>query len=677
MSKKRPSGTGTYEDGRPVLKMAAEPVVPFPFALPLLSDEVAFTIPRSAQAADLPIEVQDLWGGGDTLDPGEVTEVHFYWDEELVPFDSQFLVAPYNESDLPIIGHVPQVKLNAPGLHLLRYTVVLVPGDTAGPSNPILINIDKEAPNQDQRGSPLIFPADIDSNGVTDAYLDNPLNGNRVVAQIPRWSDIRLEDTAEGYLTLLPLRKKRLPRDGLLNVVARVTINQLHLDGAPIDLAFDGDVLRRHANGEYNAHYYLIDRAGNEGPPSRTSVLLIDLTPSPTELRQVDVPQLLSHGRIDLEDARAPGGVYMEIREVVGSAPGDILVPFWGLTPLEPITIGGGQVWPIRVPIDYPTLASGGFEFFAGTIRADYTWQRGANPARRSLPRFVPVNLTVAGPVSPNNPDPINHLLEVVTVKGRDGDNLLTINDRDQHARTIVRLYANPVAGQVLELMWGQPPVLADTYIVRPEDRAGDEVVFFVQWPLIESGPGGIVPTFYWTFNGVNRQRSPDTEVTVNIVPVIGLQDPEFPDVEYGPGPTAGFISCYMRPWDAGVRVRIPGDSSRLDGGDEVVLSWASYANTNGHPSGVITETIDTFRHVLSAQEAREGYDFRVPFDPYILLPGLVKPPEGQTNPRHGSAIVQYRLNKQGGGGMGDSSRRLVAITLIRPGGAPPCLSDD
>jgi hypothetical protein len=224
--------------------------------------------------------------------------------------------------------------------------------------------------------------------------------------------------------------------------------------------------------------------------------------------------------------------------------------------------------------------------------------------------------------------------------------------------------------------MWGSPPVLADTYTVRPEDREGDEIEFFVPWALIEQTPGGVVPVFYWTFNGVNRQRAFDTDVTINIVPIIGLPDPEFPDVNYGPGPDAGFISCGMRPWDRGVRVRVPGDGGLLSEHDTVVLFWASYANTNGNPSGVISETIDTFSHTLTQQEAEQGYDFWVPFDPYILLPGLVKPPEGQSNPRHGSAVVQYRLIKSGGEGMGDSARRLVFITLIQLGNVPPCISD-
>ena len=675
MTKNTLSGKKPHKNEPPAPKMAAEPVVPA--ALTLLSDEVAYTIPRSAQVMDLLVEVQTLWGGWDTLDPDEVTTIRFYWDNEAMPFDTQTRLAPYDDSDLPVVGHVPQIKLNAPGLHLLRYTVALVQGDTAGPSNPVLINVDTQAPNQGNRWLAVKFPPDVESGGVTDAYL--AAHDDKVVGLVDPWPDIRLEDEVSGDLILLPLSRGKRKRKVRAEGVARRVITQAHLDGAPIELVFTGDVLRGHANGEYNARFFLTDRAKNEGPPSRTSVLLIDLTPTPVLLRAVEFPQLAIDGRIDLEDARdpgPPGGVYMHILEVVGSASGDILEPFFNLIPLPQVHIGMGQAWPIIVRVDYATLASGGYEFSAGVARAHYTWRRGTGTPRLSLPRFVPTDLTVAGPVSPDNPHPENALLPRVTVKGRDGDNLLTISDRDQPARVIVLLYAHPVAGQLLELMWGDPAVPADTYTVRPEDREGDEIVFFVAWALIESTLGGIVPTYYWTFNGVNRQRSPATDVTVNIVPIVGLPDPEFPDVTYGPGPDAGFISCPLRPWDRGARVKIPGDDSRLSAGDEVVLSWAGYSNTNGHPSGVIPETIQTFSHTLTQQEAEDGYDFWVPFDPHILLPGLVEPPSGQTNPRHGSAVVQYRLIKSAGGGMGDSARKLVAITLIRPGGLPPCVSD-
>lgn len=673
MFNKRPSATPAEGAGQTNLRALAPPEVPPPYALPLLSDESAYTIPLSAQAADLPVDVTVLWGGVGGLFPGETTYVYFYWDNELAPSDTQRITAPYGASDLPVTGYIPLIKLSVPGPHLLRYEVELTLGSTVEPSAPIMINLDKEAPNQGQRGTPLIFPTEIVRDGVTDAYLAS--HGDRVVATVQPWPDIRLEDRVDGYLLLLPFRDRRLLRNRLVNKVATVTIDASHKAGAPIELVFEGAALRAHRNGNYDAHYYLTDRGGNEGPRSITANLLIDLTPTPSILPPVDMPQL-ANGRIDLEDARAPGGVYMNILEFFGWADGDVLQPFWNLIPLASITLTTGQTWPIRVNIDYVTLARGGAEFIPAVIRAYYTWQRGSSPAIDSDPRFVPVDLTVAGPVSPANPNPINRLLDQVTVKGVNGDNLLTIDDQNQPARVVLPLYNNPVVNQVLELRWGDPGVLADTYTVQPGDRAGDEIEFFVPWALIESTPGSPVPTFYWTFNGVNRQRSIETRVTVNIVKIIGLLPPEFPDVHYGPGPGSGFINCALRPWDGGVRVRIPGDRSRLAGGDEVQLFWAGYRNTNGADSGLIVGTELTLSHTLTLSEAENGYVFRVPFTPYIMLPGLVTPPAGQTDPRNGSGVVKYVVTKPAGGGMGDSERVLVAISLIRPN-LPPCIGDD
>jgi hypothetical protein len=221
--------------------------------------------------------------------------------------------------------------------------------------------------------------------------------------------------------------------------------------------------------------------------------------------------------------------------------------------------------------------------------------------------------------------------------------------------------------------MVGTHPDPVATYRLQASDVGGREVEWLVDWSVIEPLLiGGLVPFFYWTFNGVNRQRAQDTPVVVNIVSIVDLKDFDYVGVHYGPGPGAGFISCPLRPWVNGVGVHIPGDN-RWDSGDEVILHWESYANASGNPAGVIPETIQHFGHTLTADEARNGYEFRVPFDPYILLPGLVKPPVAQ----YGCAVAYYQIIKPGGGGMGTSPRKRVFITLIRPGDTPPCLSDD
>ncbi|ONH56533.1 hypothetical protein SAMN04490182_0663 [Pseudomonas cedrina] len=651
-----------------------------PDSLDLMPDDVGRKIPVTVQSTGLRVEVPELPPGSDVLDPGDITVFYWYWDTTL--FATKRLEAPYDESDLPDVDAVvPSHLMDVAGLHSLRYGVVL----RESSSNPTvssfitLLDSDKEGPNRGQRGSRLRFAAVIDAEGVTDEYLDNPANGDRVIGTIdPLWLDARLGDIVTGYLTQLPFRKPARKRNRRLDVVATTVITQEHKDGIrPVELHFRGDDLRRLKNVEYNAHYYLKDRSGRESGPSLTAPLLINLTPTPTELRAVQIPQL-ADGLINLDDAREkPDGVYMQILQVFGAAAGDFLHPFWDRIELSSIRIAEIQAWPINVPIPYSKLASGGYEYTPGVIRAEYNWRRGTAPARPSVTRFVPVDLTVAGNVSPDNPDPINRLLPVVTVKGRDGDNQLSVNDEGLQVRVVTLLYDDPKPGELLELMAGTLATPIAEYEVKLGDKAGKQIEWFVEWAIIELLGGGLVPFFYWTFNGVNRQRARDTQVLINIIPIVGLKDLEYVGVTYGPGPDAGFISCPLRPWVNGVGVKIPGDESRLAWGDEVKLHWASYAHPAGFSGAVIPETIHTFTHTLTGNEHRDGYTFQVPFVPYIKAPGLVEPAPGKTEPRHGSAVSRYQVIKPVGAGMGYSGRRLVYIKLTRLAGQPPCLSDD
>ncbi|AZE93540.1 hypothetical protein C4J96_1407 [Pseudomonas orientalis] len=651
-----------------------------PDSLDLMPDDVGRKIPVSFQSTGLRVEVPALPPGSDILEPGDITVFKWFWDDAL--FDIKKLEAPYDEFDLPAVDSVvPPHLMDVGGLHRLKYEVILRESSSnpGVPSFITLLDSDKVGPNQGQRGPRLRFSALIDAEGVTDEYLDDPSNGNRVVGTIaPLWLDARLGDVVEGYLTPLPFRKPARKRNRRLDVVATTVITQEHKDGTrSVELDFPGGYLRGLKNGEYNANYYLRDRSGRESGPSLTSPLLINLTPTPVELPAVQIPQL-ADGRIDLDDARQkPDGVYMQIPQLFGVAPGDFLYPLWDRIPLSPIRIAEIQAWPITVRISYPVLARGGYEYTPGVIRTEYDWQRGNGLARPSVTRFVPVDLTVAGPVSPDNPDPINHSLPVVTVKGKDGDNQLSFNDEGLRVRVVAPLYDNPKPGELLELMAGSHPGPIATYEVKPGDTARKEVEWFVDWAVIALLGGGLVAFFYWTYNRVNRQRARDTPVLINITPIVGLKDLEYVGVTYGPGPDAGFISCPLRPWVNGVGVRIPGDEIRLARGDEVNLEWASYAHPAGFAGAVIPETIHTFTHTLVGNEHRDGYTFQVPFVPYIKAPGLVEPAPGKDHPRHGSAVARYQVIKPLGAGMGYSGRKLVYITLIRLAGQPPCLSDD
>lgn len=665
-----------YNPSTPIPRMLDQPWVPA--ALPLLADEVAYTIHRLDQLAPLVVEVQSIWPGWDLLDPGEVTRVFWLWDGTQVG-EVKELEAPYDASDLPsVAGAIPAILLAVPGLHSLQYIVELVPGNPADPSFPIQINLNKLAPNQGVQPNKLMFDTYIQNNGVTDEYLADPVNNDQVVAIVPPWPDMRLEDRALGKLTLLPALRR--PHSRSDEIVASVEITQDHKDGAPIELAFEGETFRSLlSNREYSAQYQLINRAGWEGPASRTAVVLNALTPSPIIFPAPEVPQAFgtgANGRIDLEDAREIGGVYMNILEIVGALENDVVTPSWNLIPLPQIIVGPFQAWPIRVPIPWPVLAQGGFELAGGIIRASYTWQRGTAAARPSVVRFVPVNLTAAGELNPDNPNYINPLFLLPTVKGVSGDDVLTILDRDQPANVELVLGVGFDVGDLLELIWNDNPVPVATHPVAVGENPGAVIAFQIPWALIDPIGNALVNLFYRTFNGVNRQRSNNKVVTVAISPILGLKPTRYPDVNYAPGPDSGFIGCTLKPHPSfGVQVLVPGDDTRLEVGDVLRLRWVGYASPNGNLSHVISGSEGEWNSPpLNLNWVQNGYPFTVPFNPHVLLPGLVKPDDYPHKPIYGSATTSYQVVR-GGVVVGASNRSLVLVTLIRPNNLPPCIA--
>ena len=238
------------------------PVVPD--VLPLEADDLGHKVPVFFQSTGLRVEVPVLWPGGGVLDPGDVTLVQWLWNGTV--FDEKRLVAPYDASDLPDADSlVPSQLMDVPGLHELRYEVRLreSSGNPGEQSFPTVLDCDKVGPNNGLRGPRFRFPQVIEDDGVTDAYLDDPANQDRVTATIDSiWPDIRLGDVVEASLIPLPFLKPLRKRPRQLAIVATTTIVQAHKDGTlPIEVHFPGAVLRGLANREYNAQYYLTDRS--------------------------------------------------------------------------------------------------------------------------------------------------------------------------------------------------------------------------------------------------------------------------------------------------------------------------------------------------------------------------------------------------------------------------------
>lgn len=617
-----------------------------PDALPPLPHEVAWLVPVEFQGQPLRVEVAEAWPGYE-----EDNASTFFIDVQLIRGEDELvgvirLQPPFDAAaDFPLRYRVPVDLFNLPGFADLHYRIVDDTGNFVS-SESIQIEIDHRAPNGNNPGAPLIFPAEVVRDGVTAAWL--AANGDQLTVEVPRWPDITEADTVYFYWGT--------PFDS--EPVASLTITPDHLDaGTPIEFAYSGDILRQKGNGELNGYYVLADRAGNRNPRAPVVPIdVIDLPAIPDDFPAPVVPLATQDRLIDLEDART--GVFVEIGPIADTQAGDTLQAWWNGRPLPLVTLGATPTWPQRIAVSWDILSADGF---AAPVPCEvqYRWRRGATQEVDSPVTTFTVDLTVAGP-DPVGPDPINPTLDLLVVKGLTGDNILVGADHGIDARVEVTLYANPKVNDLLELYWGEHPQVAATYRVQSGDRPDQTVSFTVPWSIIDAvGNSAALPVWYWVSNGVNGQRSPDTLVRVSVRPVEGLEPVSFPDASI-----FGWIACENEPWN-GIRVKIPGNPEVLEEDDVIEMSWQLSLGTIGQDP--ITEVVWFPPRTLSADEARDGFEVLMErFDDLVLPIQL----------QDGSAVVAYRLAKADGT-PGFAPNKVLKISLVRPGNDKPCDGTD
>lgn len=622
-----------------------------PDALELIPDDQGILlIGRASQDSPLRVVIDTVWDLYPDDPPGSVTTLWLLWDDvRIVKYEFTW---PFDPAQLfPFTMWVPRQYLTSPGIHRIKYEVVVWTGNPDF-SMGITVNIDREAPNHNTRGEWLVFEDEVMRNGVTDAYLE--ANGGNLPAVVPHWPDMRDRDVVEFFIGA-----SADPSDPGVVRGGSVRVGPEHVAGEAVSILFPREVLNAVGNGYRYAFYFLTDRAGNQGPRSRAQYIELALT-GPIELLAPLVPLADVDRLIDLADVRT--GVQVHVRLIEQARVGDIIQAYWNGRPLAPVEVGANQVWPLRLPVAWNVISADGFDA-AVSCTVYYQIRRGAQRPYLSPNTSFTVDLTVAGP-DPVGPDPINPRLPPVVVKGRAGDDILGGEDYQEDARVQVRLFEKPEAGDLLQLYWGSYPQVAAIYRVQSADRAGDWVTFTpVPWRVIEAvGNGSAVPVYYWTTNGINEQRSKDTPVAVRFPTLQDLQPAEFPDATL-----FGWINCTHEPWN-GIKVRVPFDA-RMRAGDRLELTWQLCRGTNGErPMEGIRQT---FIKQLTQQElsAREIDVIVGPFETLVLplWPLGTRPPETE-----GAGLVSYTLQLQDGR-LGSAPKSYISISLTRPGAQAPC----
>lgn len=623
--------------------LLAPPIVPD--ALPPFPREQAWVVPVEFQGQPLRVEVAEAWDGYEEDNVSTFwLDIQLVYEEDLVgvirlepPFDAA--------ADFPLQFQVPVDVFNQPGIATLHYRIYADSGNTTD-SAPVHIEIDHRAPNGNNAGAALIFPAEVVRDGLTEQWLGD--NNDRLPAEVPRWPDIALGDTVYFYWGT--------PDDN--DPVGSMTIDLDHLSpGTPIVFDYLGDTLREKGNGQLNGYYQLSDRAGNRNPRSLLAPIdVIDLPAVPDDFPAPVVPLATQDRLIDLDDVRQ--GVFVEIGPISDTKAGDTLQAWWNGRALPLVTLGATPNWPERIAVAWDIVSGDGF---AAPVPCEvsYRWQRGAAPGRDSPVTRFTVDLSVAGP-DPIGPDPINPGLNLLVVKGLTGDNILVGVDHGNPARVEVDLYANPVANDLLELHWGDHPQVAASYRVQTGDQPDQRVAFMVPWAIIDAvGNSAALPVWYWVSNGVNGQRSDDTLVRVSVRPVEGLEPVSFPDSSI-----FGWIACEDEPWN-GIRVKIPGNAEVLEANDVIEMSWQLSRGTTGEIP--ITEVVWFPPRTLTAEDAQNGFEILMERFVDLVLPLQLE---------DGSANVAYRLSKADGT-PGFAPNKVIKISLVRPGNDKPCDGTD
>lgn len=630
------------------------PKLSAPAALPLLADESGIqTIALADQTRPLAVRIERAWPGYEQ-DYFEGAILHFdlLWESAVsvgplpgAVVGSWEVPMTADPADLfPLNAAVPEPYLRTQGVYGVSYRVWITEVLNPETSVPILVYLDKTAPNNGQAGNPPAL--NENTRTIDQAYLAR--NNDRLIVRVQLWPDARLEDVVEIFLE---------PSKGpLFDPLARVQIQQSHKDQGLVELVINGDDVRRKANGARVLYYWLRDRAGNRGAISLALPLTVNVA-LPIELPAPQVP-LAVDGLIDLEDARR--GVQVHIPRIADALSGDTLQAYWNGRALAPHTVAPTTTWPVTMPVAWAILAADGF---TGPTRCAVYYTLTREITSTSATVAFEVDLSVAGP-DPEGPDPIHRLLKPVVVKGRTGDNVLTRQDANLPVTVEVVLYAMPERGEVLELYWGNNAEVVATYTVKVGDTAGS-VVRFTPVPysaVLAAGDGLAIAVFYWTFNGVNRQRARDTPVRVSVQPLEGFLPVEFPDATLW-----GWINCGTKPWN-GIRISVPGNPGLWAVGDSVEVSWQLFRNITA--TAPLTDVV-YFPPIklTTAAQVNNGFIFTMTRFADLVLQPLKRANEADGKGAEGVAFVSYRVARTDGR-EGEAETETISISLQLPGGA-------
>ncbi|MCD7041937.1 hypothetical protein LRQ11_02370 [Pseudomonas sp. MAFF 311095] len=599
-------------------------------------------IPAARMLAPLEVRIPQWGPPPEPLDTPHILTIYWARGGSVVYQDSKTVNAPPPALPLEHVMFIPLVVLRAQsGPVELYYSVTDSFGGITVLDPKRTLTVDMDEPQ-------LLNPADHlefvvpPSPAVGEAYLQN---NDPVAFHVPPYTGRNDGDVIHFYLSNLP-NPPVAGEDGTYEWAS---------SSDPLIAYLSADKFRALSNGPAYIFHRIFDRAGNfsdlsAGLPFQLALIPL---PGPRPLPEIFPPERYFDSLINREDARA--GIFVRVNSYSDWAPGDQVRVYWKgrATPTQEV-FG----FPTDVPIDWAVLRGPLTDPLAAeTVPVRYEIIRGSLPPFPSFAIPVNVNLTIAGQDHANAPALLNLDLPVAEVRGlvSNTPNVVNHDDNPAGARARVRLYENPLTGQLLRFFWnGVGPVA--TYTVQPGDVEG-QLVFstVIPWAVMEGVINPALPVYYTTSNGVNDQQSDNTFVNVNTGTLISFPAPVLKHTLVG---AAAYLSCCSKPevfygveWSIG-----PGHQFELN--DVVRFFWEGYSSNNWAPP------------VIESSRYAESQSFNNYNDLANGLNVTVKPYEDKIVPmrNYGSARAWYQV-RRGGVLIGESLSKYIRVDLNYPVG--------
>ena len=566
----------------------------------LRSGDVVLAVPADIPAQTLPggdlrIPVADLVNDLRYLIPKPVTEyardnltvfLRVKGDPTKIPLMTTHPLGPVADRTWPMPFSIPLSELRerptpeTPTEYELVY-VLIANGANPGPEVITEYKIDRTKPYQtkspasDFSPPAAAFPIDLPpTKDIDDAYLGANPSGIEITLTRAT-NNAEATDVCDVYWGIPANPEYATPvlRDVVVPTNGKIVLHT--------------SIFENSKEGLNTLTFAVKDLAGNISRRSRADQRMVRRLAAPVPLPPV-VPLADGTGGDNLIDiADCKQGVTIEVPVPQPSTPSDSIIARWQGIALPEQQVGSDTL--LVFTVDYATVIKVAYGSTDGAISTTVSYEmfRGVGAPIATEKTDIEVDISYPGPPNPNEPDPVNTVLELPRLVSSQGvDNVLDDNDFGESADIFIQLYAAPPteAAQSITVFYDDQE-LAPPYLLRPGEEGSEILAATVPWATIEKKLNATVKIKWKLSNvvGANPVFSEEQDVVVNVTK-IDLPKPQVKGLIFDSisCPTLNFLptSDPDYPGDGTTRrnlkVTIPYSPSLVDG-RTVTLKWGGF----------------------------------------------------------------------------------------------------